>query len=118
MVGTTPLEECVELHQNTYHTALLSECTNCNTHSPHVDLSLPQSSLDELSFSSSSTNLWKFRGSSLIVVSIASKISETFSESVNSLPAIFFLVSRDSRPAENSLAASVVGLWTVSKRSA
>ena len=55
-------------------------------------------------------NLWKFRGSSLIVVSIASKISDTFSESVNPL------VSRDSRPAENSLAASVVGLWMVSKR--
>ena len=116
MVGTTPLEECVELHQNTYHTALLSECTN--THSPHVDLSLSHSSLDEQSFSSSSKNLWKFRGSSLIVVSIASKISDTFSESVNPLPAILFLVSRDSRPAENSLAASVVGLWMVSKRTA
>ena len=79
---------------------------------------MPQSSLNEQSFSSSSTNLWKFRGSSLIVVSIASKISVTFSESVNPLPAILFLVSRDSRPAENSLAVSVVGLWMVSKRTA
>ena len=112
--GTTPVEECVELHQNTIHDTAL--CTN--THSPHVDLSLSQNSLIELSFSSSSTNLWKFRGSSLIVVSIASKISETFSESVNPLPTTFLLVSRDSRPAENSLAASVVGLWMVSKRTA
>ena len=110
----TPVEECVELHQNTIHDTAL--CTN--THSPHVDLSLSQSSLNELSFSSSSTNLWKFRGSSLIVVSIASKISDTFAESVNPLPAILFLVSRDSRPAENSLAASEVGLWMVSKRTA
>ena len=115
MVGTT-LEECVELHQNTRHDTLLN--IHSNTHSPHVDLSLPQSSLNEQSFSSSSTNLWKFRGSSLIVVSIASKISVTFSESVNPLPAILFLVSRDSRPAENSLAVSVVGLWMVSKRTA
>ena len=57
--GTTLVEDCVELHQNTVLQYIQSLYSHTQPDSPHMD-HMPQ-------ISSSSTNFLKFKGSSLAI---------------------------------------------------